>query len=154
MTFRLSLPGLVAALIAGLACVGGSMAEENRLGLAWLPGSAISEAFSGKSLKGLYPNGNVWTEQIHSDSTTDYREGSKHWLGNWWVTDREFCFAYPPPGMGGCFRVTKISANCFELYDFSGEFASQPEPPFIGDRWNGRMWYDDQPTTCEEKPSS
>lgn len=145
-----------ASVLLGLA-IGSSPlaeAEENRSGLAWMSGRAITEAFAGKSLKGLYPNGNVWTEEIYADSRTDYREGPKHWKGNWWVTDKEFCFAYPPPGLGGCFRVTKISLNCFELYDFSGEAAHLPEPPFIGDRWNGRMWYADRPTTCEEKPSS
>lgn len=148
------LPAWLFALTFALWAGAANSAEGNRAGLLWMRGPAVTEAFSGKSLKGLYPNGNVWTEKIFADSRTDYREGVKHWQGNWWVTEQEFCFAYPPPGLGGCFRVTKISANCYELYDFSGEAAHLPEPPHIGDRWNGRMWYDDRPTTCEEKPSS
>lgn len=141
-------------LVGGTLAPRPGIAEVGRAGLVWMNGKSIGEAFSGKTLKGLYPNGNLWVEVIHADSRTDYREGAKHWNGNWWVTDKEFCFAYPPPGVGGCFRVTKISANCYELYDFSGEAAHLPEPPFIGDRWNGRMWYEERPTTCEEKPSS
>lgn len=153
---RFSVAAIVAVFVLapGSVALVGAKAEESRSGLTWMSGETITSTFSGKMLKGLYPNGNVWTEKIFADSTTDYREGPKHWLGNWWVTEREFCFAYPPPGQGGCFRVTKISANCFELYDFTGDLARKEEPPHIADRWNGRMWHHDRPTTCEEKPSS
>ena len=92
--------------------------------------------------------------QLASQSIEHYREGDKHWRGEWWVTDREFCFAYPPPGLGGCFRVTQVSANCYELYDFSSDAAKAEEPPNIADLWNGRMWLSTKPTTCEERPNS
>ena len=129
-------------------------AEDNRAGLAWLTSDAIRGTFSGKALGGQYPNGNPWSESIFQNGTTDYREGHKHWFGQWWVREREFCFSYPPPGLGGCFRVVRISANCFELYEFSSVPAKAEEPPDIADLWNGRMWLTENPTTCEERPSS
>ena len=143
---------LVPIVIADVAISEGS--KTDRSGLVWLSGDAIRGAFDGQKLGGMYPNGNLWSETINGNGSTDYREGGKHWFGQWWVTAREFCFSYPPPGIGGCFRVTRISVNCFELYDFSGAAGKAEEPPDIADRWNGRMWHADRPTTCEERPSS
>lgn len=128
-------------------------AEEDRSGLAWLSGEDIRQAFSGKPIAGLYPSEKQWAEQINADGTTDYREGANHWLGRWWIRDREFCFSYPPPGVGGCFRVTRISANCYELYEFDGPRGSEEAPPDIANLWNGRMWHADRPTTCENRPT-
>ena len=153
MSPRSSLAGIVTFLVA--VCGPGALnAEENRSGLAWLSGEAIREAFAGQALGGIYPDDRTWSEAIKTDGQTDYSEGRKRWQGRWWVTAREFCFAYPLPGVGGCFRVTRISANCFELYDFSGNPAQAEEPPNIADIWNGRMWIAKIPTTCEDRPSS
>lgn len=130
-----------------------SRAEDDRSGLAWLSGAEIRTEFSGRSLAGLYPSNRQWSELIRADGSTDYREGEKHWLGRWSVRDREFCFVYPPPGVGGCFRVARISANCFELYEFESPRGQSEEPPNIADQWNGRMWHADRPTTCEDRPN-
>lgn len=128
-------------------------AEDNRSGLAWLTGEEIRTEFSGRSLAGLYPSNRPWSELIRADGTTDYREGEKRWFGRWSVRDREFCFVYPPPGIGGCFRVARISANCFELYEYESPRGQSEEPPDIADQWNGRMWHADRPTTCEARPN-
>jgi hypothetical protein len=140
-------------LLAAMACP--AAAEENRSGLAWMSGEEIRAEFSGRPLAGLYPSLRAWSEQIHADGTSDYTEGEKRWRGRWWIRDREFCFTYPPPGVGGCFRVTRVSQNCFELYEFgSGTGPGQSdEPPHLADLWNGRMWHADRPITCEARPS-
>lgn len=148
--------GALAAIAAVSAVLAGGPArgeEEVAPRLAWMSGDAIRAEFSGRDLAGIYPNGNRWTETIAADGTTDYREGPKHWRGKWWVEAREFCFSYPPPGVGGCFRVVRVSANCFELYDFSSQAGSKEDPPWLGNLWNGRMWHTDRPTTCEDRPS-
>jgi hypothetical protein len=142
--------GTVALVIAAMAT---AFARERLPPAAWMPGAAIRSEFTGRPIAGIYPSGRPWTETIHSDGTTDYREGGKHWLGRWWIRDREFCFSYPPPGLGGCFRVVRTSANCYELYDFSGEAGRGEEPPHLDDLWNGRLWVADRPTTCEERPT-
>jgi len=127
--------------------------DEDRSGLAWMSGEEIRAEFSGKNLRGLYPSQRAWREEIYGDGTTDYREGAKRWRGKWWVDNREFCFSYPPPGVGGCFRVSRISANCFELYEFETSASQGEQPPSIANLWNGRMWHADRPTTCEARPS-
>ena len=139
--------------LAAVPCAPPPHAEEDRSGLAWMSGEDIRQSFSGKPIAGLYPSEKQWSEQINADGTTDYREGANHWLGRWWIQDREFCFSYPPPGMGGCFRVTRISANCYELYEFGSPRGTDEAPPDIANLWNGRMWHADQPTTCENRPT-
>ncbi|MDX2155215.1 MAG: hypothetical protein SFW09_01800 [Hyphomicrobiaceae bacterium] len=146
----------VLAILLGahlLACPRAAIGEEQRSDLVWMSGEEIQTEFSGKPLAGLYPSERDWREKIHADGTTDYAEGDKRWRGAWWVQDREFCFSYPPPGAGGCFRVTRISANCFELYEFGSAQGRSDEPPNLANLWNGRMWHSDRPTTCEVRPS-
>jgi hypothetical protein len=142
-----------AAIALFTALLATAAAGEDRSGLVWLSGDEIRSTFSGKPLAGLYPSERAWTETIGADGTTDYREGSNHWRGRWWIRDREFCFAYPPPGVGGCFRVTRISENCFELYEFESPLGREETPPDVARLWNGRMWHADRPTTCEARPS-
>lgn len=147
--------GLALALAAapGVPAAAAGGTEEDRTGLVWMPGDEIAAAFSGKPIAGIYPSLRPWSETINADGTTDYREGENHWHGRWWIRDREFCFSYPSPGVGGCFRVTRISANCFELYEFATPHADGEVPPDIANLWNGRMWHADRPTTCEARPS-
>ncbi|MGE0768975.1 MAG: hypothetical protein AB7L90_21240 [Hyphomicrobiaceae bacterium] len=148
---------LLTAFAIAMANLAGSVAvmaaEGERSGLVWLSGDDIRAAFAGRPLAGLYPSQRPWTETIGADGTTDYRESSNHWRGRWWIRNREFCFSYPPPGVGGCFRVTRISENCFELYEFGTALGGEETPPNIANLWNGRMWHADQPTTCEARPS-
>lgn len=139
--------GLLATVFASAS------AGEDRSGLVWLSGEEIRTMFSGKPLAGIYPSDRPWTETIGADGTTDYREGTNHWQGSWWVRDREFCFSYPPPGVGGCFRITRISDNCFELYEFASRLGQDETPPNIARLWNGRMWHADRQTTCEARPT-
>jgi len=145
--------GLAALLLLAMVAASAAGAEENRSGLVWMSGEEIRREFSGRPLAGIYPSERTWSERIHADGTSDYVEGEKRWRGEWWVEAREFCFSYAPPGVGGCFRVTRISANCFELYEVGSAQGREEEPPNLADRWNGRMWHDDRPTTCEARPS-
>lgn len=145
--------GIATVVAATAIALGAAAAREDRTGLVWLTADEIRSSFAGQALAGLYPSERSWTESIGTDGTTDYREGTKHWRGHWWIRDREFCFSYPPPGVGGCFRVTRISANCYELYEFEGPAGADETPPDIANLWNGRMWHADRPTTCEARPS-
>ena len=140
-------------LASVLAFAGLARAEDDRSGLVWMSGAQIRAEFSGHPLVGIYPSSRQWTELIRPDGSSDYREGDKHWLGTWWIRDREFCFSYAPPGVGGCFRVTRISANCFELYEFESGQGTAEAPPNIAEAWNGRMWHADRPLTCEARPT-
>ncbi|MGE5510821.1 MAG: hypothetical protein ACM31O_06200 [Bacteroidota bacterium] len=142
--------------VAGLSLIfaaGVSAAQEDADRLRWMPADAIRLEFSGKSLAGIYPDGKAWTEVIFTDGTSDYREKHVRRPGKWWITPLEFCFSYPPPGEGGCFRVVKMSPNCYELYEYGSEQGRQDAPPRQQGSWNGRMWRTETAATCDEKPS-
>jgi hypothetical protein len=144
----------LALVLHGAAAEGAAASEDtDTVELGWMSDDAIRDEFAGQRLAGIYPNLNHWTEAIESDGSTDYHEGIKQWRGHWWVESRAFCFSYPFPGNGGCFRIVKVSSNCFELYDFSTPPGQADAPPAVEDRWNGRMWHADKPTTCEERPA-
>lgn len=119
----------------------------------WMPADAIRAEFSGQALAGVYPRGKTWAEDIFIDGTTDYREAEVRRPGQWWTTALEFCFSYPEPGVGGCFRITKVSANCYELYDYSSKFGRAEAPPPQKGAWNGRMWRTQASHTCASSPS-
>jgi hypothetical protein len=142
---------LIAALLVASAC-GPSVAEDG-LSSSWMTADAIRSEFSGQALAGIYPSGIAWNEDIFADGTSDYREGTVRRPGQWWLTAREFCFRYLQPGVGGCFRIVKIGANCYELYSFGSELGQQEAPPRTPGGWNGRMWRTQTPSTCSEKPS-
>ena len=153
MPTRPALALLAAAAVVGACVTVAGATEPTDRPTRWMSGDDIRSRFSGRALAGHYPSGALWSEHIFTDGSTDYREGAKHWRGNWWLTGLEFCFAYPPPGVGGCFRVVRMSANCYELYDFSTAAGQGATPPDGENRWNGRMWISDEPTTCEERPA-
>jgi hypothetical protein len=113
----------------------------------------IVAAFANRQLSGIYPSGLPWSELIRSDGTSDYREGERRREGRWWMRGHNFCFSYAPPMSGGCFRVVRIGTNCYELYAVNPGDGPSPAPGADED-WNGRMWRDDVPPTCEEQPTS
>jgi hypothetical protein len=120
----------------------------------FMTADSIRQEFAGKPLAGVYPSGKRWREFIFSDGTTDYHESSSvRRPGKWWLTTLEFCFSYPPPGLGGCFRVVKVSSNCYELFDYGGPLGRSDAPEPRKGFWNGRMWRSDVASTCEESPS-
>ncbi|MFV0296368.1 MAG: hypothetical protein ACK5JT_09655 [Hyphomicrobiaceae bacterium] len=138
------------------ACAAANLAaaqSDTQGGMAWMNDDEIKSQFSGRKLQGIYPSRKHWREEIFTNGTTDYTEGTKRWKGQWHVTNGSFCFRYPVPGTGGCFRVVQVSANCFELYELGTEHADTNAPPTTRDYWNGRMWHSDRKTTCEQTPS-
>jgi hypothetical protein len=118
---------------------------------AWMSRDEIIAAFSGQQLSGIYPGGTSWRELIRPDGTSDYREGGAQREGRWWMHDDQFCFSYAPPQSGGCFKVYAVGLNCYELYAV-GRGGAEPPVPNVERHWNGRMWREDTPATCDEKP--
>lgn len=148
--WRLALQAMAAVAFAAVTWTA-AVADDPVAG--WMPADGIRSEFSGQSLAGIYPGGKPWSEDIAADGTTDYREAEIRRPGQWWTTKLEFCFSYPEPGVGGCFRITKVSANCYELYDYSSKFGRAEAPPLQKGAWNGRMWRTQAPHTCELTPS-
>ncbi|MFN3744562.1 MAG: hypothetical protein ACK4TL_07640 [Hyphomicrobiaceae bacterium] len=140
------------ALFAAFGAVPAANAQDFVTGNA-MSRDEIFAAFVDQQLSGVYPSGAPWSELIRPDGTSDYREGGNRREGRWWMRGNDFCFRYDPPLSGGCFRVVRIGANCYELYSVSRGGDAVPGPQ-SGAAWNGRMWRDDAAPTCEERPTS
>ncbi len=149
---RAKLAGAVGLVAAWLAAAPVHAQDKPRGG--WMSAAAITQEFTDRLLHGIYPNTNPWSEHLYRDGTTDYREGDKRWTGKWWTEDRAFCFAYPPPGIGGCFRVVRLGVNCYELYEAGAEAGRGEGRPEDLQLWNGRMWVADLKATCDQPPTS
>ena len=110
---------------------------------------------TGLTLAGIYPSNVAWSEVIDVNGASDYEEQGQRRRGRWSIAGELFCFEYAQPIHGGCFRVVKHSANCYELYTASiGGHMPMTPPPASSMSWNGRMWRDAQKTTCNEAPIS
>lgn len=121
----------------------------------WLQEDEIRAELTSTKLTGLYPSNIVWAELINPDGTTDYQEGAERRPGRWTVSGELYCFVYAQAHQGGCFRIVRHSANCYELYTASiGGIAPSPPPAANAMAWNGRMWREAEPGTCQEKPVS
>ena len=122
---------------------------------SWMQEADIRAQLTNVRLAGLYPSNTAWTELINPDGTTDYAEGSERRPGTWEVRGELYCFVYALPHQGGCFRIVRHSTNCYELYTASiGGMIPSPPPPAGAMSWNGRMWREAEPATCEEKQTS
>lgn len=122
---------------------------------AWMQQADMLKELTGRKLAGIYPSKIAWTEMISADGTSDYQEEGERRPGKWNIDGELFCFEYAEPIHGGCFRVVKHSANCYELYTASlgGHMPVNP-PPASSMACNGRMWRDGEPATCHETPVS
>lgn len=150
MTARRFLAGGLAVLAVCLAF--GLPVSAQR---AWMQEAEIRAQLTNVRLTGLYPSNIAWSEQINADGTTDYVEAHERRPGRWTVEGELYCFVYAQPQQGGCFRIVRHSANCYELYTASiGGVAPSPPPAATAMSWNGRMWRDGEQGTCEEKPIS
>ncbi len=122
--------------------------------LSWMGRDEIVEAFVDRQLSGVYPSGAPWSELIRRDGTSDYREGAARRDGRWWMRGDQFCFTYALPQSGGCFQVVRVGQNCYELYSVGVGGGAEAPPSGAKRHWNGRMWRDDAPPTCQELPTT
>ena len=148
------IPRTLVSMLVAVILFAASAAAQDASRAGWMSDDAIRGEFTGHLLNGIYPSGSPWSEHLFGDGATDYREGAKRWRGQWWIESRAFCFAYPEPGTGGCFRVVRLGQNCYELYEATGLAGRGDDAPVGASLWNGRMWRADRPATCDEKPTS
>ena len=144
-----------AATIAMACLLVGLATDPSHAVRAWMQSADILKELTGVKLAGIYPSNVAWTEVIAGDGTSDYEEQGQHRRGRWTVAGELYCFEYQLAIHGGCFRIVKHSANCYELYTASlgGHMPATP-PPATSMAWNGRMWRDAERTTCNEAPIS
>lgn len=146
-----SVARVLAAVAVAFAVTGTALA----FGRPWMDEAQIRAELTNVQLAGIYPSKVEWREFIHADGRSDYEERGEKRPGRWTVAGELFCFVYVQPEQGGCFRMVKHSANCYELFTASlGGEKPAVAPPAASMSWNGRMWREAQPSTCDEKPIS
>ncbi len=116
----------------------------------WLHDSDIQSALAGKTIEGRYATGKAFTERYLPNGRIEYIEGGATIGGHWSVTAGTLCTIYDTDPAGGCFRVTRASANCFEFY-----FASRTEeaaPGTLGSTpaWTARGSVSGEASACQD----
>jgi hypothetical protein len=123
----------------------------------WMGEEVMRAEFVGKKLRGYFHNGTTWTSSHHEGGRFEMCQGTLCIEGRWFFRGRASCDVGGPPYWvpERCAVVKKVSANCYEFHLTSplagplldrGDF--RPEP-----RWHSRGWRQEEPSTCEERPS-
>ncbi|MEQ1669812.1 MAG: hypothetical protein ABL893_03045 [Hyphomicrobium sp.] len=137
----------VIGLTAGLPISAGHALDASR---QWLAGSAIVDALSGKTIEGSYASGRAFIERYLPDGRVEYVEGNRMIGGHWSVTEGTLCTIYDNDPTGGCFRVTRAGANCFECYFAARTEAAAPGPEDRKPKWTARGSIPGEGAACQD----
>ncbi len=135
---------------------GGAMlaASGNVASDLWMTGEHLRAAFAGQSIVGQYVDGRTFRETYAADGSLDYvdQARSRRMTGHWSIIKHRFCTIYRSDTSGGCFRVHRASANCFEFYFETRTEAEVRSSTLRDPTWTARAWREDSLSTCEERP--
>lgn len=133
---------LSGALAPGRSAAAGSS-------LRWMSEAEITSSFSGQTVDGEYPSGATFRETYAADGSVAYEDELRTTSGRWSVRSGSFCTIYDDDPTGGCFRVRKAGANCYEFY-FTGRSEADAERPLRETpSWTARAWLDGEASTCK-----
>lgn len=141
-TAAVALSGL---LFAGTAWAAVTVAEPG-----WLSEAEMQQAFAGTTLEGRYGNGRPFTESYHHDGRIEYQERGNIVRGRWSLESGTFCTIYDVDPTGGCYRVKKVKANCFEFY-FVARTQQQAREDQRDPSWTARGSVSGRPGSCAEE---
>ena len=119
----------------------------------WMGDDDINMAFAGVTINGVYGDGMKFTESYSETGRIAYHDPRKAMTGRWSVVNKSFCTLYDDYVTGGCFRVARHSANCYEFYFLTGSESEAARPDPSKPSWTARGWDRAKPATCDEKPS-
>ena len=146
---RLRRAAMVAAPVAFVLAV----LPTTAMPAAWMSDGELRATFGGAEFTGVYRDGVPFTELYRSNGRLAYRELGDTRDGNWSVVSGTFCTIYDQAPTGGCFRIAKVSANCFEAYFATRTEAEARERQRDPVAWTARLWRSDRPSTCNEVPA-
>lgn len=138
--------GLLLACLLTVGAVSGLQAAHGPDGEAWMNDAEIKQALGGKIIDGHYRNGRTFTESYLTAGGIKYVDDFRSSGGHWSVVNGSFCTIYDGNSAGGCFRVRRSGANCFEFY-----FVARTEEEAVTPRqpdWTARGWLKDVKSTC------
>ena len=126
--------------------------------LTSLHGSSLEDAFSGKTMDGIYKiprertGTNKFTESFNADGTADYFEGPIVDKGQWVVRGALICFQYDGALSGGvsCFNVYR-SGTC--LYSYNPANVGDDGYPYDDNLWSVKTITRGDISTCDDLTS-
>lgn len=140
------MPLMPAALaIAVATCAHALFARE-----LWLNDAEIVAEFHDATLDGTYADGRTFSEKYRPDGGIEYVEYGAAIGGYWSVTAGTLCTIYETSPSGGCFRVARVAANCFEFYFASRTEQTAPGPDGARPRWTARGSLRGKDEACPE----
>lgn len=110
----------------------------------FLDDASIRELVIGHDFVGRYNTGKPWAEDYHASGSLRYREANIDVDGYWTLADGVFCTLYSRQLGGGCWRVLRVSANCFEFYGAS----RGPGRSNTDTAWTAQGWKTKEAPTC------
>ncbi|MEO1280705.1 MAG: hypothetical protein AAFV69_03110 [Pseudomonadota bacterium] len=117
---------------------------------AWLSSADIQSTFGGQTIDGRYTDKRSFSERYDNDGSLEYQEPFRRTAGRWSVQRDTFCTIYDRDPTGGCFRVKRVSSNCFEFYFVARSIEQASADPLRPDAWTARGWRREMPSTCED----
>ena len=140
-----------AALIA-LISVASSASQSEAAENNWMSEDEMRATFTGATVEGKYGSGRPFSEVYEKHGGLQYREEDYAVGGKWSVQAGTFCTIYDNDPSGGCFRVKKVSGNCYEFYFVApteNEAHSAPKRP----SWPARGSIVGKPGICADQHS-
>ena len=119
---------------------------------AFMSEADMQGAFGGKAIDGHYADGVTFSETYGPDGRIDYREKGRNMSGHWSLRAGTFCTIYDTSPTGGCYRVVRKGANCFEFYFVARDEAIAERRPGLPS-WTAQAWVKGQHATCKEEPT-
>ena len=120
---------------------------------AWMTDAELLQHFNNSTLDGRYASGKAFTERYGVDGRLTYTERGVTMGGHWSVTEGTLCTIYDTDASGGCYRVSRVSTNCYEFYFVSRTEEAAPGPGDGTPRWTARGALQGQPSACKDEPS-
>ncbi len=119
-----------------------------------LTGAEIIAAFEGTTVTGTYADGMAFRESYATGGRISYWDPRGDFTGNWSVTNNLFCTFYDPKDSnaalnGGCFRVEKIGANCFDFL-VAAQSNEEALDPKAKPSYTARGSVSGKPSTCPD----
>jgi hypothetical protein len=143
---------LAAVLVASGAAVAEPAPAQRRPPQVYMPEADMQATFGGKTIEGHYADGVDFSETYGADGRIDYREKGRNMTGRWSVRAGTFCTIYDTSPTGGCYRVVRKGANCFEFYFVARDETVAEQRPGLP-AWTAQGWVKGQHATCKEEPT-
>jgi hypothetical protein len=137
----------LATFVLMLAATGAGAADE---ATSWLLGKDIAQALDGKTLEGRYANGRAFIERYLSGGRIEYFDNGTTLGGRWSIQAGTLCTIYDTDSAGGCFRVSRAGANCFEFYFVARTEEAAPGPEGSKPSWTARGSVSGEPNACQD----